>query len=71
MLRAAGYDARHVCDNADHVWNEYWSGPMGRWVHVDASEAVWDTPLLYEGGWGKALAFVLAAAWHGHTDVTR
>lgn len=22
MLRAAGYDARHVMDNADHVWNE-------------------------------------------------
>lgn len=71
MLRAAGYDARHVCDNADHVWNEYWSKSLGRWVHVDACEVAWDTPLLYEGGWGKTLGFVLATAWHGHADVTR
>lgn len=71
MLRAAGYDARHVCDNADHVWCEYYSRAMGRWVHVDACEAAYDTPLLYEGGWGKALGFVLAASWHSHADVTR
>jgi hypothetical protein len=71
MLRAAGYDARHVCDNADHVWNEYWSRPLGRWVHVDSCETAWDTPLLYEGGWGKTLGLVLAASWHGHADVTR
>lgn len=44
---------------------------MGRWVHVDSCEAAYDTPLLYEGGWGKALGFVLAASWHGHADVTR
>jgi peptide-N4-(N-acetyl-beta-glucosaminyl)asparagine amidase len=71
MLRAAGCDARHVCDNADHVWCEYWSASLGRWVHVDSCEAAWDTPLLYEGGWGKKLAFVLAASRHGHADVTK
>lgn len=71
MLRAAGYDARHVSDNADHVWNEYWSEHMGRWVHVDCCEAAWDQPLLYEGGWGKKVGFVLAASRYGHADVTR
>jgi peptide-N4-(N-acetyl-beta-glucosaminyl)asparagine amidase len=71
MLRAAGYEARHVCDNADHVWCEYYSPPLGRWLHVDSCEGAWDTPLLYEGGWGKRLAWVLAASQHGHTDVTK
>jgi hypothetical protein len=71
VLRAAGLDARHVTDNADHVWCEYYSAALGRWVHVDSCEEAWDTPLLYEGGWGKSLACVFGCSRHGVTDVTR
>jgi peptide-N4-(N-acetyl-beta-glucosaminyl)asparagine amidase len=71
VLRAVGLDARHVTDDADHVWCEYYSSALGRWVHVDACEEAWDTPLLYEGGWGKKLAYVFGCSRHGVTDVTR
>eukprot|EP00879_Flechtneria_rotunda_P026792 GHRR01028618.1.p1 GENE.GHRR01028618.1~~GHRR01028618.1.p1 ORF type:complete len:187 (+),score=34.47 GHRR01028618.1:847-1407(+) len=71
VLRAAGLDARHVSDSADHVWCEYYSASLGRWVHVDSCEQSWDQALLYEGGWGKKLAYVFAASRHGVADVTR
>jgi peptide-N4-(N-acetyl-beta-glucosaminyl)asparagine amidase len=71
VLRAVGLDARHVTDSADHVWCEYFSSALARWVHVDACEEAWDTPLLYEGGWGKELAYVFGCSRHGVTDVTR
>ncbi|KAF6256382.1 hypothetical protein COO60DRAFT_115705 [Scenedesmus sp. NREL 46B-D3] len=71
VLRAVGLDARHVTDNADHVWCEYYSLALGRWVHVDPCEEAWDTPLLYEGGWGKSLAYVFGCSKHGAMDITR
>ena len=84
LLTAAGLDARHVCDVAgDHVWCEVWVGGRedegggggalagGRWVHVDPCEGALDTPLLYEAGWGKAPALVVAYGRQGVADVTR
>ncbi|KAF8068147.1 PNG1 [Scenedesmus sp. PABB004] len=71
LLRAADFEARHVSDCADHVWCEYWSDGLGRWVHVDACERSWDQPLLYEAGWGKRIAHAFAAGRHGVADVTR
>ncbi len=47
-LRAAGLEARHVTDWADHVWSEFWSAAQGRWVHLDPCEGAFDKPLLYE-----------------------
>ena len=57
---ACGFDARHVTDWTDHVWTEVWSPAQRRWLHVDACEAAVDAPLLYEGGWGKKLSYVVA-----------
>ncbi|EFJ50495.1 hypothetical protein VOLCADRAFT_103955 [Volvox carteri f. nagariensis] len=69
--RAAGLTARYVSDWSDHVWTEYYSHRMRRWIHMDSCEASYDQPLLYEAGWGKAVSYVVAAGVWGLTDVTR
>ena len=38
-MRAAGYETRFISDWTDHVWTEYWSDALGRWVHADSCEA--------------------------------
>lgn len=48
LSRAAGLEARLVVDWTDHVWTEYHSPSLGRWVHADPCEAAHDKPLLYE-----------------------
>ncbi|GLC33910.1 hypothetical protein PLESTB_000816900 [Pleodorina starrii] len=68
--RAAGLTARYVSDWADHVWTEYYSHSMRRWVHLDSCEASYDQPLLYEAGWGKQVSYVVAAGVAGVVDVT-
>ncbi|GAB0491760.1 hypothetical protein MMPV_003015 [Pyropia vietnamensis] len=67
---AAGLTARLIVDSTDHLWTEVWSHTAQQWVHADACEAALDTPLLYEAGWGKRLAYILAAG-EGVGDVTR
>ncbi|GIL60556.1 hypothetical protein Vafri_15101 [Volvox africanus] len=69
--RAAGLTARYVSDWSDHVWTEYYSHSMRRWVHLDACEGSYDQPLLYEAGWGKAVSYVMAAGVWGVADVTK
>ena len=53
------------------MWNEYWSESLQRWVHIDSCENAWDTPLIYEQGWGRNLTFILAHSVTGIYDVTR
>lgn len=45
---------------SDHVWTEIYSLSQRRWLHCDSCENGCDNPLLYEIGWGKKLAYVLA-----------
>ncbi|TYJ11467.1 hypothetical protein E1A91_A11G278700v1 [Gossypium mustelinum] len=69
--RAFGYESRLVLDFTDHVWTECYSEALGRWMHLDPGEAIYDRPLLYEKGWGKKLNYVIAIAKDGVYDVTK
>ncbi|GJP86377.1 hypothetical protein CLOP_g16404, partial [Closterium sp. NIES-67] len=67
--RALGYDARQVVDWTDHVWTECFSHADQRWLHLDPCEAAFDTPLLYEQGWGKKLTYVFGVGRDGVADI--
>ncbi|KAL4376937.1 hypothetical protein GQ457_02G034590 [Hibiscus cannabinus] len=69
--RAFGYDSRLVLDFTDHVWTECYSEALGRWMHLDPCESIYDRPLLYEKGWKKKLNYVIAIAKDGVYDVTK
>ena len=70
-LRACGFEARYVWDSTDHVWAEAWSVEQKRWLHVDPCEKAVDRPRMYERGWGKKLACILAFGRDECLDVTR
>jgi peptide-N4-(N-acetyl-beta-glucosaminyl)asparagine amidase len=71
VLRCFNYDTRFIDNFEDHVWNEYYSESLKRWIHVDSCENAWDTPLIYEQGWGRNMTYILAHSIHGVYDVTR
>ncbi|XP_027161166.1 peptide-N(4)-(N-acetyl-beta-glucosaminyl)asparagine amidase [Coffea eugenioides] len=69
--RAFNYESRLILDFTDHVWTECFSPSLGRWMHLDPCEGIYDNPLLYEKGWKKNLNYVIAIARDGVYDVTK
>ncbi|XP_058072309.1 peptide-N(4)-(N-acetyl-beta-glucosaminyl)asparagine amidase isoform X2 [Magnolia sinica] len=69
--RSFGYESRLILDFTDHVWTECFSEYLGRWMHLDPCEGIYDRPLLYETGWNKNLTYVIGIAKDGVHDVTR
>jgi peptide-N4-(N-acetyl-beta-glucosaminyl)asparagine amidase len=52
------------------VWIEFYSESEKRWIHLDPCENAFDTPLVYEQGWGKKLTYVIAFGDYEVKDVT-
>jgi peptide-N4-(N-acetyl-beta-glucosaminyl)asparagine amidase len=70
LCRAMGYDARYVYASFDHVWTEVYDLVGKRWIHVDSCENVFDSPLMYQHGWKRSVAYTLAFARDDVQDVT-
>ncbi|CAO1321896.1 unnamed protein product [Diamesa tonsa] len=70
LCRCLGYDARYVYSTSDHVWTEVYSHSKKRWIHVDPSENVFDSPLMYEHGWKRELNYVIAFSLDDVQDVS-
>lgn len=71
LLRALGFRARYIWNSEDHVWNEYYSEELRRWVHIDSCEGARGKELLYDLGWGKKMKYCIAFGTSGASDVTR
>ncbi|RLV92992.1 Peptide-N [Spathaspora sp. JA1] len=50
---------RYVWNQEDHVWCEYYSFGLKKWIHLDPCEAVFNEPLLYCNNWGKKMSYVI------------
>ncbi|KAH8338779.1 hypothetical protein KR074_010073 [Drosophila pseudoananassae] len=70
LCRCLDYDARMVHSHFDHVWTEVYSEAQNRWLHVDPSENVVDSPLMYQHGWKRNIDYVLAYSRDDVQDVT-
>lgn len=70
LCRCLGYDARYIYSTSDHVWTEVFNHSKKRFIHVDPSENVFDSPLMYEHGWKRKLEYVIAFARDDVQDVT-
>ncbi|KAH8372774.1 hypothetical protein KR009_004684 [Drosophila setifemur] len=70
LCRCLQYDARIVHSYFDHVWTEVYSETQKRWLHVDPSENVVDSPLMYQHGWKRNIDYVLAYSRDDVQDVT-
>jgi peptide-N4-(N-acetyl-beta-glucosaminyl)asparagine amidase len=70
LCLAMGYDARYIYSTSDHVWTEVYNHSKKRFIHIDPSENVFDSPLMYEHGWKRNLEYVIAFARDDVQDVT-
>lgn len=70
LCRCLGFDARYVYSTSDHVWTEVYNHSKRRFVHVDPSENVFDSPLMYEAGWKRKLEYVVGFSCDDIQDVS-
>ncbi|KAI5960076.1 PNG1 [Candida pseudojiufengensis] len=61
---------RYVLNHEDHVWCEYYSYGLQKWVHLDPCEAVFDEPLLYCNNWGKKMSYVIGFNMNSIVDLS-
>ncbi|CCF58229.1 hypothetical protein KAFR_0E00750 [Kazachstania africana CBS 2517] len=71
ILKSFGLKARYVSNKEDHVWCEYYSPHLKRWVHVDSCEQSFDQPYIYSKNWNKSMSYCIAYDKDGVTDVSK
>ena len=70
ILYTCGFKTRLINNFEDHVWNEFYNEEEQRWIHIDSCEEAYDTPLVYEQGWGRVMTFILGMSDDGLVEVT-
>lgn len=70
MCITLGHEARFINDWTDHVWTECFIHETQKWTHLDPCENAYDTPLMYEAGWGKKLTYIIGTSKFDCVDVT-
>ncbi|GMG27882.1 unnamed protein product [Ambrosiozyma monospora] len=70
ILKSLGLKVRYLWNLEDHVWCEYYSKNLKRFIHLDPCENAFDNPLLYNHGWGKKMSYVFAISDHYIQDVS-
>lgn len=72
VLLYFGFIVRFVDNFEDHVWNEFVSYEQKRWIHVDPCEMAFDSPLIYEQGWGRMMTYVVGYSSENEVkDITK
>jgi len=70
FCRCLGFDSRYIFCTEDHVWTEVYLTHKKKWMHIDPSEGVFDTPIMYEQDWKKKIKYVFAFSKEDIQDVT-
>ena len=70
ILYTCKFKVRLINNFEDHVWNEFYNEEEERWIHLDSCEEAYDTPLVYEQGWGRVMTFILGMSDDGLVEVT-
>ncbi|EJS41447.1 png1p [Saccharomyces arboricola H-6] len=71
ILKSFGLDVRYVWNREDHVWCEYFSPYLNRWIHVDSCEQSFDQPYIYSINWNKKMSYCIAFSKDGAVDVSK
>lgn len=71
ILKSFGLEARYVQNREDHVWCEYYSQYLKRWVHVDSCEQSFDQPYIYSKNWNKSMSYCIAFSHDTVVDVSK
>lgn len=71
ILKSFGLEVRYVVNREDHVWCEYFSPFLKRWVHVDSCEKAFDQPYIYSVNWNKSMSYCIAYYNNGVVDVSK
>ena len=70
ILYTCGFKTRLINNFEDHMLNEFYNEEEKRWIHIDPCEEAYDTPLVYEQGWGRIMTFILGMSDDGLVEVT-
>lgn len=71
ILKSFGLEARYVQNREDHVWCEFYSPNLKRWVHVDSCEQSFDQPYIYSKNWNKKMSYCIAFGCDTMVDVSK